>query len=183
MSQASWRFCPQCGSPLEWGHVAGAERQACYTPACGFVRWDNPLPVVAAVIECVDRDGAILLARNHAWPERMFALVTGFLEKGESPEDAVAREVKEEVNLDAVSVRLLGTYPFLRKNELLIGYHVQARGDIVLNEELAEFRLVAPDRLRPWPQATGQAVRDWMLSRGMVLPEIVEGNLFAHADL
>jgi hypothetical protein len=58
---------------------------------------------------------------------------------------------------------------------------VQARGDIVLNEELAEFRLIAPDRLRPWPG--GQAVRDWMLSRGMALPEIVEGNLFAHADL
>jgi NADH pyrophosphatase NudC (nudix superfamily) len=58
--------------------------------------------VVAAIIECVDRDGAVLLARNHAWPERMFALVTGFLEKGESPEEAVAREVKEEVNLDAV---------------------------------------------------------------------------------
>ena len=163
--------------------MAGAERQACYTPSCGFVRWDNPLPVVAAVIECVDRDGAILLARNNAWPEKMFALVTGFLEKGESPEDAVAREVKEEVNLDAVSVSLLGAYPFFRKNEILIGYHVQARGEILLNEALAEYRLLRPEQLRPWPQATGQAVRDWMLLRGLPLPEMVEGNLFAHADL
>lgn len=147
----------------------------------GFVHWDNPLPVVAAVIECIDRDGAVLLARNHAWPEKMFALVTGFLERGEIPEAAVAREVREEVNLETVVVKLLGAYPFARKNEVIIGYHVRARGEIVLNEELAEYRLVAPDRLQPWPQATGLAVRDWMLSRGMTVPEIVEDNLFAHA--
>lgn len=183
MTQKEWRFCPDCGSPLEWGALAGAERQLCYSPGCGFVRWDNPLPVVAAVIECVDQGGAILLARNHAWPERMFALVTGFLEKGESPDDAVAREVKEEVNLDTESVSLLGVYPFFRKNEILIGYHVKARGEIRLNEELAEFRLVRPEQLRPWPQATGQAVRDWMLREGLPLPEVVEGNLYAHADI
>lgn len=174
---SSWRFCPQCGSPLEWGEMAGAERQLCFAPGCGFVRWDNPLPVVAAVIECVDRDGAILLARNHAWPDKMFALVTGFLERGETPEAAVAREVMEEVALEAVSVKLLGAYPFARKNEIIIGYHVQARGEIRLNEELAEYRLVRPEQLRPWPQATGLAVRDWMLARGMVVPEIAESIL------
>lgn len=183
MSSPTWRFCPQCGSPLEWGEMAGAERQLCFAPGCGFVRWDNPLPVVAAVIECVDRDGAILLARNHAWPDKMFALVTGFLERGETPEAAVAREVMEEVALEAVSVKLLGAYPFARKNEIIIGYHVQARGEIRLNEELAEYRLVRPEQLRPWPQATGLAVRDWMLARGMVVPEIAEGNLFVHADI
>lgn len=183
MSRQEWRFCPQCGSPLEWGPLAGAERQACYNPGCGFVRWDNPLPVVAAVIECVDRDGAILLARNHAWPSRMFALVTGFLEKGEPPEEAVVREVKEEVNLDAESVGLLGVYPFQRKNEVIIGYHVRARGEIRLNEELAEYRLVPPGLLRPWPGATGHTLRDWMRGRGLPMPELVEDNLFAHADL
>jgi NAD+ diphosphatase len=111
----------------------------------------------------------------------MFALVTGFLERGETPEEAVAREVREEVNLEAVAVKLIGAYPFARKNEVIIGYHVQARGEIVLNEELAEYRLVAPGNLRPWPQATGLAVRDWMLARGLTIPEIVEDNLFAHA--
>ena len=178
---AGYRYCPQCGNPLDWGPVAGAQRQACYAPGCGFVHWDNPLPVVAAVIECVDRDGAVLLARNAAWPERMFALVTGFLERGETPEEAVAREVREEVNLEAVSVKLLGAYPFARKNEVIIGYHVQARGEIILNEELTEYRLIAPEQLRPWPQATGLAVRDWMLARGLTVPEIVPENLFAHA--
>jgi NAD+ diphosphatase len=178
---AGYRYCPQCAGELVPRNIGGLMRACCADPACGFVLWDNPVPVVAAVIECIDRDGALLLARNHAWPERMFALVTGFLERGETPEEAVAREVREEVNLEAVAVKLLGAYPFARKNEVIIGYHVQARGEIVLNEELAEYRLVAPASLRPWPQATGLAVRDWMLSRGMAVPEIVEGNLFAHA--
>ena len=43
--------------------------------------------------------------------------------------------------------------------------------------------MLRPEQLRPWPQATGLAVRDWMLARGMAMPEIVEGNLFVHADL
>ena len=171
MSFSAWRFCPQCGSPLEWGEMAGAERQLCFAPGCGFVRWDNPLPVVAAIIECVDRDGAVLIARNHAWPEKTFGLVTGFLERDESPETAVAREVLEEVNLKAVAVKLVGVYPFLRKNEVVIAYHVQARGEIVLNEELAEYRLIAPEKLRPWPQATGLAVRDWLLGRGIAVAD------------
>lgn len=171
MSFSEWRFCPQCGSPLEWGELAGQHRQLCFNPPCGFVRWDNPLPVVAAIIECVDRDGAVLIARNHAWPEKTFGLVTGFLERDESPEAAVAREVLEEVNLKAVAVKLVGVYPFLRKNEVVIAYHVQARGEIVLNEELAEYRLIAPEKLRPWPQATGLAVRDWLLGRGIAVAD------------
>ncbi|MEN9486188.1 MAG: hypothetical protein RJB37_4068, partial [Pseudomonadota bacterium] len=111
------------------------------------------------------------------------ALIAGFTEFGETAEQTVHREVMEEVALEAVSVKLLGAYPFARKNEIIIGYHVQARGEIRLNEELAEYRLVRPEQLRPWPQATGLAVRDWMLARGMVVPEIAEGNLFVHADI
>ena len=178
---AGYRYCPQCAGELVARDIGGLARVSCADPACGFVLWDNPVPVVAAVIECIDRDGAVLLARNVAWPERMFALVTGFLERGELPEEAVAREVREEVNLEAVSVRLLGVYPFTRKNEVIIGYHVQARGEIALNEELAEYRLVSPDELKPWPQATGLAVRDWLLARGLPVPEIIPENLFAHA--
>ena len=136
-------------------------RLACSAP-CGHVEWGNPLPVVAALVE---REGMIVLARNHAWQPGVFGLVTGFLEAGESPEAAVAREVKEELDLDASALSLIGAYPFERKNEIILAYHVQAAGEIVLNEELAECRLIAPEKLRAWDFGTGLAVRDWLARR------------------
>jgi len=66
--------------------------------ACGWTHWTNPTPVLAAIVEV---DGKVLLARNAAWPPKMFALITGFMEAGESPQEGVARELKEETNLDA----------------------------------------------------------------------------------
>ena len=61
---------------------------------------------------------------------------------------------------------LIGVYPFARKHEVIIAYHVLARGEIRLNEELAEFRLIAPDRLKAWDFGTGLAVSDWLAGRG-----------------
>ena len=58
--------------------------------ACDFTHWNNPTPVLAAVVECVDRGGQLLLARNAAWTHRMFALITGFMEAGETPQEGVA---------------------------------------------------------------------------------------------
>jgi NADH pyrophosphatase NudC (nudix superfamily) len=60
----------------------GGRAPRCPDDTCGYAHWNNPLPVVAAIVEL---DGKILLARNAAWPEGMFALITGFLENGETP--------------------------------------------------------------------------------------------------
>lgn len=156
------KFCPACSDVLGEDEIAGRRRLACRRPGCGYVYWNNPLPVVAGLVE---RDGMIVLARNHAWPEKMFGLVTGFLERDETPEEGAAREVKEELGLDAQSARLIGVYPFQRKNEIILAYHVVAAGEIVLNEELAEYRLIPPAKLRPWDFGTGLAIRDWLASR------------------
>ncbi len=155
-----WRFCPHCGTPLMRREASGRERSAC--TACDFVHWDNPLPVLAALVEV---EGHIMLARNAAWPNGRFALITGFMERDETPEQGIARELKEETNLDAQEIALIGVYEFQRKNELIIAYHVQASGTIELNEELAEYRLVAPARLKPRRTGTGLAMADWMRSR------------------
>lgn len=140
----------------------GLERQACTAGSCSFVLWDNPVPVVAALVELA---GKIVLARNVAWPEKQFGLITGYLERNEAPEAAVAREVMEELGLAVRSVSLIGLYPFESKNQLLLAYHVIAQGRIVLNEELAEFRLIEPERLKAWDFGTGLAVSDWMNAR------------------
>ena len=159
---AVFNYCPTCASSLARGMQGGRERALC--PACGWVHWDNPTPVVAAVIEY---EGKVLLARNVAWPEKMFALVTGFLERGESPADAVRREVKEETDLDAEAAHLIGVYDFARMNQVIIAFHVPARGTVRLSAELADYRLIEPAKLRPWPQGTGQALADWMRARGL----------------
>src|SRR5262249_5278652 len=101
----AFRFCPVCATPLERRMAGEREREPC--PACDWGHWNNPAPVVAAVIEYHDR---VLLARNAAWPPKMFALVTGFLERDETPQAAVAREVKEETNLDTRATNLIGVY-------------------------------------------------------------------------
>jgi NAD+ diphosphatase len=155
-------YCTKCGSKLTMKHIEGKDRPACSTESCDYVFWDNPVPVVAAIVEY---DDSVILARNKSWPEKMFGLITGFLEKDESPEDGAAREVKEELGLDAEAVDFIGVYPFFQKNQLLLAYHVRAKGTITLNEEIAEVKNVPVDKLKPWPFGTGFAVRDWLEKR------------------
>jgi NADH pyrophosphatase NudC (nudix superfamily) len=120
------------------------------------------VPVVAAIVEV---DGAVILARNKRWPEKMYGLVTGFLESGETPDEAVLREVREELGLDATVAHFVGNYAFFEMNQLIVAYHVPARGDIVLGAELADIKRVPVERLKPWTIGTGPAVRDWLAGR------------------
>jgi NAD+ diphosphatase len=156
------QFCPWCGNRLGTKKIEGRDYAACSSGSCGYVFWDNPLPVVAAIVE---HEGSVILARGKGWPENIYGLVTGFLEKGEAPEDAVRREVKEELGLDSTLRRFVGMYPFFQKNQLLLVYHLTAEGDVVINDELAEVKHVSPEKLRPWPFGTGPAVKDWLEKR------------------
>lgn len=158
----TFRYCPVCATPLVTTVIGERERLAC--PHGHWTHWDNPLPVLAALVEI---EGRILLARNAAWPEKTYGLITGFMERDETPEAGIARELKEETALSADAITLIGVYEFMRKNELIIAYHVQASGEIVLSEELVEYKLVAPEKLRPWRAGTGYAMADWMRARGL----------------
>ncbi len=156
-------FCPHCGSPLQTAAIHGHSRRRCGAVDCAYIHWDNPVPVVAAIVEV---DGAVVLARNKGWPEKMYGLITGFLERDETPDDAVLREVREELGLRAAAARFIGYYPFFEMNQLILAFHVPASGDIVLGEELADIKRVPVERLKPWTIGTGPAVRDWLARRG-----------------
>lgn len=156
------RFCPRCGAPLETQVLGGTERRVCTAPGCGYVFWDNPVPVVAALVE---HDGAIVLASNVDWPEHLFGLITGFLEREETPEAGVLREVEEELGLTGTVQSLIGLYPFARMNQIIIAYHVLAAGTVRLGSELRAVKHVAPEKLRAWDFGTGLAVRDWLARR------------------
>lgn len=162
MSRPEDRFCPGCGGPLGTRSDGGKDRRACADPACGRVLYDNPTPVVAAIVE---RAGHVVLARNEGFPDGWFGLVTGFLERGEDPAEGVLREVKEELGLDGVIVSLVGVYPFAPMNQVIIAYHVRAEGEITVGDELAAVKEIPIAKLRPWPFGTGDAVRDWLANR------------------
>jgi len=169
MTMASaYRYCPSCATELQ--PLAqledGGEKVRMRCPACSWTHWNNPTPVLAAVIECADRDGLVLLARNAAWTGRMFALITGFMEAGESPENGIRREVLEETSLQVDALELIGVYEFERMNQVIIAYHALARGEIQLSPELAEYKLFAPQDIVCWPAGTGYALADWLRSRG-----------------
>jgi NADH pyrophosphatase NudC (nudix superfamily) len=156
------KFCPRCACELIQAQVDTKTRLKCPSATCDYVYWDNPTPVVAAIVE---HDGLVVLARNERWPKKMFGLVTGFLEKGETPEDGILREVHEELGLQGEIVGFVGYYAFFQRNQLILVFHVRAQGEIVLSEELAEVKLVSPGKLRPWRIGTGPAVRDWLKAR------------------
>ena len=160
-----WNFCPRCATPLAMIAMQedGGEKERLRCPACGFTHWNNPTPVLAAIIEYGNQ---VLLARNAAWPSKMFALITGFMEAGETPEEGIAREVKEETNLDVRSLGLVGVYDFQRMNQIIITYHALAEGEVRLSPELVDYRLYDLPDLKCWPAGTGYALADWLRTRG-----------------
>jgi NADH pyrophosphatase NudC (nudix superfamily) len=172
MTETAYQYCPLCRSALVARELGGRTRRACPNEACGFVAWDNPVPVVAAIVE---RDGEVILVRNLGRPEGWYGLVAGFLEKGEHPEAGIRREIDEEIGLAVRDLQFLGIYPFELRNQIIICYHAIAEpGEIRLPaDEIASYRSVPIERLRPWPLGTGPALRDWLATRGYH-PPIVE---------
>ncbi len=156
------KFCPACGNSLISKLVDDTNRLACKNETCGYIFWNNPVPVVAALVFCADR---YVIARNAAWPKSIYSLITGYLEQGENPDKAVLREVKEELGLDGHIHRFFGNYIFSEKNQLIIAYEVHATGDLKLNHELAEIKHLAPDELLQYDfhplYITEKIIRDW----------------------
>ena len=168
----SFKFCPQCATPLEFISQLedGGEKERLRCVACGFTHWNNPTPVLAAVIEY---EGKILLAQNAAWPGKMFALITGFMEAGETPQGGIEREIAEETSLKTTELNLIGVYDFQRMNQIIIAYHAVCHGEVKLSPELVDYKLFAFDEVKCWPAGTGYALADWLRSRGHE-PEFVE---------
>ena len=136
----------------------GGEKDRLRCVACGYTHWNNPTPVLAAVIEY---QGQVLLARN--------------AEAGETPVGGITREIKEETNLDVSEVNLIGVYDFQRMNQVIIAYHAVADGEVRLSPELADYRLYAHEDLRCWPAGTGYALADWLKTKGYT-PQFMEAS-------
>ncbi|MBS0153518.1 MAG: NUDIX domain-containing protein [Nitrospira sp.] len=157
------RYCPQCGNELKLQSVDCVERLACQETGCHYVHWDNPVPVVAGL---VIYQKALLLARNQLWPAGRFSLITGYLGRHEAPEQAMRRELDEELGLTAESVRFIGHYPFGMKNQFLIAYALRTLGELKLSDEIAEVRAVPLNEVEKYDfgpfELTRIIVHDWI---------------------
>jgi NAD+ diphosphatase len=134
---ARHRFCGVCGEPTDVrdaGHV-----RACTSPACGALHFPRTDP---AVIMLVTHGGRALLGRQASWDPGRYATLAGFVEPGESLEDAVEREVMEETGVPLRLVRYHSSQPWPFPASLMVGFTAEAAADAIRvdTDELEDAR-------------------------------------------
>ncbi|MEE1927690.1 NAD(+) diphosphatase [Streptomyces sp. TRM 70351] len=142
--QRMHRFCSRCGERT----VIAAAGHVRRCPACGAEHYPRTDPAVIMLV--TDADDRCLLGRQVHWPEGRFSTLAGFVEPGESLENAVVREVAEEAGLVVGEVSYVGSQPWPFPSSLMLGFTARATGtDIrVDGEEIGEARWFSRDELR-----------------------------------
>jgi NAD+ diphosphatase len=129
--------CPLDGTPT----VPDPAGHSATCPTDGSEHFPRTDPAVIMLV--TDPEDRCLLARNAAWPGRRVSILAGFVEPGESAEQAVIREVAEETGITVTNVRYLGSQPWPMPRSLMLGFRADAPAGQVItvdNEELAEAR-------------------------------------------
>jgi len=156
------QYCGRCGSRT---HPAKKERaKAC--PQCGLLNFPRLSP---AIIVAVTRGEEILLARSAHFPQRMFSVLAGFVEPGETIEECVVREVQEEVGITVGNIRYFGSQPWPFPNSLMLGFTAEyVAGELALDPtEIAEAGWFRADSLPSIPGRISIAGRliQWFIDR------------------
>lgn len=145
--QRNHRFCSHCGEKTIRHH----DEFTMVCPACDYRQYPRLQSCVIVAITRHDagKEPSILLARSPRFTIPMFSLIAGFVEVGETLEQAVAREVKEEVGIDIKNIRYMSSQPWPFPSNLMIGFQAEyAGGELVLQEdEIAEAAFYPFDQL------------------------------------
>jgi len=113
------RFCGRCGSET----VLRKEERAVYCPECSLIVYPKISPAVIVAITCNDK---ILLAKGKNYKGDFYALIAGYVDAGESIEETVVREVKEEVGLDIRNLKYYKSQPWPFSSSLMLGFTAEA---------------------------------------------------------
>lgn len=118
---ARHRFCAQCGGRT--GLAKGGWQRTCLNDACSAEHFPRVDPVTIMTVEHRGEDGErrLLLGRQHGWPPGRYSALAGFVEPGETIEEAVRREVMEEAGLPVAQVRYLASQAWPMPSQLMIG--------------------------------------------------------------
>jgi NAD+ diphosphatase len=152
----SHQFCGRCGE-------ATTESQSDRSTVCAGCKLNFYPRLSPSIIVLVHKGDEVLLGRNHMFPEGLFSTLAGFVEPGESIEETVIREVKEEVGVNVSNLSYRGSQPWPFPNSLMLGFHAEYQsGDIVLQEdEIAEADWFACTEL---PLIPGKfAISRWLI--------------------
>ena len=154
----NWRkahvYCGACGKPLK----DASSNMARWCEQCGRVEY----PVISpAVIVRVEKEGKILLARHVQRSQDFYTCLAGYIETGETAEEAVRREVVEETGIELTGVRYVGSQAWPYPNQLMLAFRAQwAAGELRLQaEEIAEARWFDPAELPAIPPPGSVAYR------------------------
>lgn len=135
-------FCGECGAPMRRALVERAK----VCDRCGLVIYPRTSPAILVLV----RNGTrILLARSPRFPPGLFSLVAGFVEPGETLEEAVHREVREEIGIRITNVRYVASEPWPFPQSLMIGFTADyAGGEITIdNNEIVDAAWFGCDHL------------------------------------
>ena len=148
MALANWHdthtHCPVDGTPT----VPGPGGHFTVCPKDGTEHFPRTDPAVIMLV--TDPDDRCLLARNAAWPGRRVSILAGFVDPGESVEQAVIREVAEETQIKVTNVRYVGSQPWPMPRSLMLGFRAEApagQAIVVDREEIAEAYWFSRDEL------------------------------------
>lgn len=151
------RFCGRCGTPT----VESAGERARKCPECGLLAFPRLSP---AVITLIERGDEALLGRGRTFGANpMYSTLAGFVEPGETIEEAVAREVREEVGVEVTDIRYMRSQPWPFPNSLMLGFNAKwASGDIEIDPvEIVDAQWFKADNL---PNIPGKmSIARWLI--------------------
>lgn len=138
------RFCSRCGAP-----TAPHDRHAAMAcTRCGRMHFPRVSPAVIVLVEQEDR---MLLGRSPGWPEGLYSTLAGFVDPGETLEEAVHREIREEVGVEVTDLRYFASQPWPFPHSLMVGFTARwTSGEVKPDpEEIQDARWFGPDDLPP----------------------------------